>query len=137
MPVTAIDKQTALVLIDLQKSIVSRPLAPHTSEEILANTNALIAAFRKADLPIVLVNVTPRVRPVPLRTDFKMPPMQFNAEWAEITPEVDAQEHDIRVTKHSPSAFYDTSLDEELKKRGVTGIVLGGIATSIGVEATV
>ncbi len=33
-------------------------------------------------------------------------------------------------------AFYGTSLDLELRRRGITQIVLCGVATSIGVETT-
>jgi nicotinamidase-related amidase len=40
------------------------------------------------------------------------------------------------VTKKTWNAFCDTALDQELKKLGVTHIVLCGIATSIGVEGT-
>lgn len=39
----------------------------------------------------------------------------------------------------SPSgngAFYGTSLDQFLRRRGVTQVVLAGISTSIGVEST-
>ncbi len=34
------------------------------------------------------------------------------------------------------NAFYGTDLDLELRRRKVTGIVLAGISTSIGVEST-
>jgi nicotinamidase-related amidase len=40
------------------------------------------------------------------------------------------------VTKRNWSAFYGTDLDLQLRRRGVTQIVLAGIATSIGVEST-
>ena len=43
---------------------------------------------------------------------------------------------DLVVTKHQPGAFYGTDLDLQLRRRGVTGIVLGGVATSLGVEST-
>jgi len=136
MPVTAIDKQTALVLIDLQKGIVGRPLMPNTASDVLSNSASLVNAFRNAGLPIVIVNVIPAERPHNLRAEFKMPSAQFQLEWAEIVPEIDVRYDDIKITKHSPSAFYNTDLDSILKKLNVTGIVLAGIATSIGVEAT-
>ena len=43
---------------------------------------------------------------------------------------------DIFITQKCWGAFYETALDEELKKRNVSGIVLAGISTSIGVEGT-
>jgi hypothetical protein len=33
-------------------------------------------------------------------------------------------------------AFHGTDLDVQLRRRGVTGIVLGGVVTSLGVEST-
>lgn len=136
MPVTALDKNTALVLIDLQKMIVSRQLAPHSAETVLTNSAALVKAFRNAGFPIVAVNVIPAEKPSTWRADSKMPPMQFQPEWAEIVPQIELTSDDIRITKHTWNAFYNTALDDELKKRGITGIVLAGIASSIGVEGT-
>ncbi|MBI0384557.1 isochorismatase family protein, partial [Streptomyces albiflaviniger] len=43
---------------------------------------------------------------------------------------------DIVVTKHTWGAFHGTDLDLQLRRRGATQVVLGGIATSIGVEST-
>jgi nicotinamidase-related amidase len=43
---------------------------------------------------------------------------------------------DITVTKRNWGAFHGTDLDVQLRRRGVTQIVLTGIATSIGVEST-
>ena len=40
------------------------------------------------------------------------------------------------VTKRNWGAFHGTDLDVQLRRRGVTQIVLGGIATSMGVEST-
>ena len=43
---------------------------------------------------------------------------------------------DIMVTKRQWGAFYGTDLDLQLRRRNVRTLVLGGIATSIGVEST-
>ena len=40
------------------------------------------------------------------------------------------------VTKQQWGAFYGTDLDLQLRRRGVTQVVVTGIATSIGVEST-
>ncbi|MDB5111762.1 MAG: isochorismatase family protein, partial [Mucilaginibacter sp.] len=60
----------------------------------------------------------------------------FKEDWLEITPEIETESGDIFITKTTWSAFYNTQLDEELKKRGITGVVMAGISTSIGVEGT-
>lgn len=135
--VTALDKNTALVLIDLEKAIVQRPnlLAPISG--VLANANLLLAAFRRAGLPVVLVTVDPSGNKPDLRNDARQPSRTvFPPEMLELTPEIEPAPGDIRVTKHSWGAFYNTGLDEALRERGVTGLVLGGVSTSIGIEST-
>ncbi len=135
--VTALDKQTALILIDLQKGIVSRQTATPI-QDIIKNTVKLIHAFRKKGLPIIFTNVI--MRNVPFTKTRKEQPMQQPAnptpDLFEIIPEVAKQPEDILITKHSWNAFFETNLEEELKSRGITGIVIGGVSTSIGVEGT-
>ncbi|WP_223653557.1 isochorismatase family protein [Hymenobacter psoromatis] len=133
--VTALDKNTALVLIDLQRAIVQMPVVDPISG-VLTNAGQLLAAFRRAGLPVVLVTVDPANRP-DLRNDAQRPSRTvFPPEALALTPEIEPVPDDIRITKHSWGAFYDTGLEEALRQRGVTGIVLAGVSTSIGVEST-
>jgi nicotinamidase-related amidase len=129
---TTFDAKTALVIIDLQKGILSFPMA-HPCAPVLEKAARLAHAFRKKGLPVVLVNVAGGA---PGRTD--VGPMNFvpGPDWLDIVPELDPQPSDIRVTKMHWGAFYGTALDLQLRRRGVTQIVLCGIATSIGVEST-
>lgn len=135
--ITALDKITALVLIDLQKGITSNTLAKPI-EEVLENASKLVAAFRKAGLPIVIVNVNPAgAKWLTARKEpATMPSKPFAADWLEIVPEIKTEPGDIFITKHTWGAFFETALHEELQKRNVTGILLSGISTSIGVEGT-
>jgi nicotinamidase-related amidase len=134
--ITTLDKNTALILIDLQKGIVRAPLAKPVSS-ILENAVKLVEAFRKAGLPIVIVNVNPAGATwTKARKDSNPPQLTFGEDWLEITPEIKTQPDDIFITKHTWGAFYETALDKELKKRNVTGIVIAGVSTSIGVEGT-
>jgi nicotinamidase-related amidase len=43
---------------------------------------------------------------------------------------------DVVVTKHQPNAFYGTDLEIQLRRRGIRTMVLGGIATNLGVDST-
>ena len=58
------------------------------------------------------------------------------ANWSEIVPELERKDNDFVITKHEWGAFYGTELDLQLRRRGITHIVLGGIATNYGVEST-
>jgi nicotinamidase-related amidase len=57
-------------------------------------------------------------------------------DWTDIVPELDQQPDDLLVTKQTWGAFHRTPLDTLLRDRGVTQIVLTGVATSAGVEST-
>lgn len=139
--ITAIDKNTALVLIDLQKGVLKRETV-HPIKEVLNKSALLVEAFRKAGLPIVVVNVKPAGAAwLKSRKDSNVVQNAASAaaptaDFADIVEEIKAQPTDIFVTKKTWSAFYDTPLHDELQKRNITGIVLGGISTSAGVEGT-
>ena len=47
-----------------------------------------------------------------------------------------AEPSDLRITKRQWGAFHGTELDLQLRRRGVTTVVIGGIATNMGVEST-
>jgi nicotinamidase-related amidase len=138
MPATALDPRTALVVIDLQKGLSAYPTV-HPFREIVANTVRLADAFRRAKLPVVLVTVGFSVDggdAVRTRTDAGHRATPTDPEFFELVPELAPEAGDILVTKRGPSAFYGTELDLQLRRRHITGIVLTGVATSIGVDAT-
>jgi nicotinamidase-related amidase len=132
MSVTTLDAKTALVVIDLQKGLMSYPTL-HPISDIVEESRQLADAFRERGLPIVWVNVTGGA---PGRTEQPRPSGDFPAEFAELIPELGAEEGDLRVTKRTWGAFPHTDLESKLRASGVTQIVLTGIATSVGVEST-
>ncbi|MER6723791.1 isochorismatase family protein [Streptomyces halstedii] len=134
MTATTLDPKTALIVVDLQKGIVGLPTV-HPAADVVANAAALADAFRARGLPVVLVRVTGGA---PGRTEAGragsggQPP----ADWADLAPELGRREDDIVVTKQRWGAFHGTDLDRQLRRLGVTQVVLAGIATSVGVEST-
>jgi nicotinamidase-related amidase len=58
------------------------------------------------------------------------------ADWSELIPELGRQAGDLVILKRQWGAFYGTDLDLQLRRRGLTTIVLAGIATEFGVEST-
>jgi nicotinamidase-related amidase len=131
MPLTALDPATALVVIDLQKGIVSLATA-HPSSQVIQRARELADAFRRHGLPVVLVNVTGGA---PGRVEQRRS-SDRPADWAELVPELGRAPTDHTVTKRTWGAFTNTDLAEYLRSRNVTQIVLAGISTSIGVEST-
>ncbi|AYF75934.1 hydrolase [Nocardia yunnanensis] len=139
MTSTLLDPKTALVLIDLQRGIAAMPTLPHAADEVIARGAQLAKAFRERGLPVVLVRVSFAEDGGDMPPGRTMQPggrMTPPAGWDELVDELDVQPDDLRITKRQWGAFHGTSLDVQLRRRGVTTIVLGGIATSIGVEST-
>jgi nicotinamidase-related amidase len=131
---------TALVLIDLQKGILRYALAPHPADHVMEAGSTLADTFRKAGAPVVLVNVGfardfKDALAQPVDQPFAMPPGGFPEDFSELVDGL-AKPGDILVTKHQWGAVHGTELDLQLRRRGILTIVLGGVATNIGVEST-
>ena len=134
MPLSTIDPTPALIVVDLQKGVTARA----EMKPILDNSVALAAAFRERGFPVALVTVEGGA---PGRTDAHQSAggqssRQRPADWAELSPELEHESADIRIAKRRWGAFTGTDLDAILRERGVTQVIVTGVATSIGVEST-
>src|SRR5580698_5122114 len=132
MPLTTLDPKTALIVVDLQKGIINSPFI-HPVAGVIERNCALLGAFRQRELPVVLANVAGGA---PGRTE---QPRRFSTlpeGFSDLLPELDRQPSDIVVTKRTWGAFASTDLEAQLKATGVTQVVVTGIATGTGVEAT-
>ena len=132
MAVTTLDPTTALIVIDLQQGIVALPTV-HPIAEIVQRARLLTDAFRSYGLPVVLVNVTGRP---PGRAEQVRIPRELPSGFADFVPELSPQPGDHIVSKQTAGAFTKTDLESFLRSRGVTQVVIVGVATSMGVEAT-
>ena len=106
MPLTILDPNTALIVIDLQKGIVNGNFI-HPIWEVIDRTRALNRCF-----------------------PCEAPPSRAGQCGGTEQPS------DIAVTKRSWGAFATTDLERQLRARGVTQVVVTGVVTSGGVEAT-
>ncbi len=131
MPVTKLDPNTALIVVDLQNGLVG---AVATFDAVVARSRALADAFRARDLPVVLVTVdgvAPGRTEQPARLPDTLP-----GDFAERVAGLGQQPGDILVTKRSWGAFATTGLEQRLRVLGVTQVVVTGVSTGTGVEAT-
>jgi nicotinamidase-related amidase len=105
----------------------------HPVDAVVKNASMLADAFRGHDLPVVLVNVAGGA---PGRTERPRISEPFPAGWTDLIPEINQQPGDVVVTKRTWGAFASTNLEDQLKALGVTQVVIAGVATGTGVEAT-
>ncbi|WP_426404531.1 isochorismatase family protein [Streptomyces sp. R-07] len=113
---------TALVLVDLMERIVALPLAPRPGTDVLAASARLADAFRAAGAPVVHIRV-------------ERPHVDAQPPGSELVPDL-VRDGDAVVVKRTIGGFQDTGLHELLAGFGATTLVVGGIATNLGVEST-
>ena len=132
-------KTTALVMIDLQKGILNVPLAPGSANAVLAAAESWIGWFHALQPTVILTRVRwansfadalnqPVERPM---AQSVLPP-----EWAELPSELELSDNDVIVQTAQWVTSYGTKLNLQLRRREIRTIVLGGIATDVGVEST-
>ena len=134
-------KTTALVIIDLQQGILSPEPIPHGRDEIVARAAELGRAVTETGGTLVLTTTdfapgyvdAPRGKAdAPWALPSGGPPPGF----ATLVPEIDALPSAVRITKRQMSAFFGAELDLQLRRRGCATVVICGVATNMGVEAT-
>lgn len=134
-------KTTALIIIDLQEGILNPEPIPFGREQIVRQSAALGHAFQRAGSPIVLTTTdfasgyadAPRGL---ADSPWALPKEGLPAGFAKLVPEIDALSAAVRLVKRQMSAFFGTELDLQLRRRGCETVVICGVATNLGVEAT-
>jgi nicotinamidase-related amidase len=138
MAAITIDQRSALVLIDLQKGILALPTLLG-QDHIKDRARRLAVAFRAHTLPVVRVKLAFSADGgdlPPGRALIPGPQSAPPAAYSEFPEDFPPHPGDIVLVKRHWGAFTGTELDLQLRRRGVTQIVLAGISTSMGVEST-
>jgi ureidoacrylate peracid hydrolase len=138
-------KQACLLVIDMQNEFLEEDgtIFFHYAAEIVPNVKKLVAACRKASIPVVFtghVHENPAV-------DGGM-----TAEWwpeikqgkclikgsdgAQIYGSLQPRKSDKIVWKHRYSAFYNTDLEIALRGMNVTDLIITGVLTNVCCEST-
>ena len=140
-------RTTALIMWDYQKGLAGR--SPHVERVKEAGGRLLRAAdaagvlvvWSRHILPPLDLTVGPMLSFLMKKQrvdhpDKLKPFMQRDTEEAEFLDGLAPAPHHVVLEKSMPSLFVDTPLDLRLKARGITTLVLGGVATDIGIEFT-
>lgn len=143
-------KTTAVVVVDVQNDFChsDSPLAKigmdmTAAQEMVPHLLQLIDSARGAGATIVwvkMVHSENTVSPVTLEHRLRTRP---NAEmicvegsWGTELYRVEPEPGEPIVIKHRYSAFVDTDLQLILRSRGITSLILTGVATNVCVEST-
>jgi nicotinamidase-related amidase len=119
-------RKTALVIIDPQVNMFDASNPVHSAEAILQTLGSLIAQARSAGALVVYVQ----------NNGGKGDPDQMGTAGWRIHPALAPQAGDLVLQKSTPDAFHGTPLQKELVRRGVERLVLTGMQTDHGIDAT-
>ncbi len=130
----------ALIVVDVVKGFTD-PTCPLGSEadEVVAANVALMDAFHKADLPVVLTTVVYRSDNEATVFRARVPALNLltpDSEWVRFDPRLPIAATDLQLEKRHASSFHGTDLDNWLKARNVDSVVVTGLTTSGCVRAT-
>lgn len=129
-------ERTALVVVDIQGFTVIAPVAPHSGETVFANAVRLAEACRAAGILVVIVQASGGKISLKPPADLAMPKLVFPPDSHKVPEALGPKDEDVVITKYNWGAFFGTSLDIQLRRRGIDTIILAGIATNYGVEST-
>lgn len=117
---------SALVLIDCQQTYREGVMQLENVEPALQEAAVLLERFRKAGRPIIHI-----VHDAGAGT-----PYDVTAPIGQIADIVAPVDGETIIVKNFPSAFEQTELDAELKKRGIENVVYVGFMTHMCVNST-
>lgn len=133
-------QRPALVLVDMIRGFTDPacPLGSECAEVVKANAD-LLAAFRKAKLPVFYTTVVyhraGQARVFRQRID-ALNLLTPDSPWVQVDPRLAPQAGESVIEKQWASAFFGTDLSGRLRSANVDSLVVTGLTTSGCVRAT-
>jgi nicotinamidase-related amidase len=144
-------RTTAVLLVHLQPDIVEPEgafgpvfAAEASRRQIVGRARALADTGRAAGATVVFLRIAFAADHSDL--DATMPLLQMVADAkalregdprADLVADLDVRAEDEVVTHRRPGPFTGSSLDDVLRRRGITSVAVAGVATNVSVESTV
>lgn len=121
-----VSHDVALVVIDVQTGMFDAADPVHAGDLLLERIQGLLARARNAHVPVVYVQHNAGAGQL----------LESGTSGWKIHPDIAPLDGEIRVQKHTPDAFHETTLQQELSERGIRKLVLTGIQTDVCVDTT-
>lgn len=128
--------KSALVIVDLANDFVypggviadaGGPAYQRRAQAIIPKLQQLVAAARRTG--VLVVYATDAHQPGDSELAKWPPHAMKGTRWAEVVPELAPQPGDLVIEKPTYSPFVSTSIDAELKRRGITRLYITGLHT--------
>jgi nicotinamidase-related amidase len=128
-PGASIDVKTAYIIIDIQNDYFpGGKLEMLNSTMAAENAKKVLEFFRKKKLTVIHIR---HENTAPTATFF-IP----GTEGANIHSSVTPLKNEPVLLKHKPSSFIGTTLDEDLKAKGITHLIISGMQSNVCVRST-
>lgn len=118
---------TALLVVDVQVAVIAGEAEHHDAEGVLGRIAGLLDKARAAGTPVIYVQ----------HEDVRYPPMNVGADGWQVHPAIAPLPEEPRVHKRACDSFYKTTLESELKERGIRSLVVCGCDTDYCIDTTV
>jgi nicotinamidase-related amidase len=125
---------TALLLIDIQNAVLEgmgsmerMPAINAAYDAMAGRLSGVLAKARQAGVPVFMVQ----------HDEDEGETLARGAEGWRIRSEVAPAGGDVVINKRSCDSFFETPLDDYLRRRQVTRLVIGGCVTSFCIDTTV
>jgi nicotinamidase-related amidase len=117
--------RNALLIIDVQVGLVEL-IPAEIRSSVLSRIKTLLSRARAAGLPVIYIQ----------HEGPKGHPLETHTKGWEIHPSIKPLGSEAVVRKRESDSFFETPLQEELKKRGIKHLVIAGGMTEYCVDTT-
>jgi nicotinamidase-related amidase len=123
----SVPDHAAVLVIDVQTELFCAEPPPFEAEAVIALINQVTANARKVGAPVVFIQHDGGPN------DQDLTP--FTDGW-KLHPDLKVRPGELVLRKNTCDAFYGTTLEPELRSRGITTLLLTGFATDFCVDST-
>ena len=119
---------TAVLVIDVQAGLFCTQPPPFEARAVITRINRVIGKARRAGVPVLFIQHDGAPS-----GEWLVP---FSNGW-KLHPQLRVRPGELIIRKTTCDAFYQTSLENELRSRRITTLVLMGYATDFCIDSTV
>lgn len=131
---------TAVLVVDMEEDFVRGPMAVPGAIELAPRLAPLVATARDSGALVVFVTQALRSDDLGQLARFDVVregrALREGTPGVEVVPELGAQPSDSFVVKRRFGAFLGTALDELLRSRGVTRVIVCGVSAHVCCDTT-
>ena len=120
------NKDTALLIIDVQNGVIDWSQPSSNGNEVLKNISSLLTKARESNAPVIYIQHD---------GEYSGRLAVGSSGW-EIHSEIAPIDGELIIRKRASDSFYETPLKDELNKKGIKHLVVVGCRTQFCVDTT-